>query len=138
MVVMEGCVRYSNEEDFKNALSKIEKIVDDKGFIISSDGSIDSDDPHIDADMLCISIPYSIYEDVKPEDLYSERANGRLYAIDIKSKSIYYYQGAEYWSGCLLEFASENYPDDLLPEVEGTEQYEEWVERMIDRFLDSV
>jgi hypothetical protein len=137
MIVMEGCIRYSNEEDFKEALSKIESIVDDKGFIISSDGKIDSDDPHIDIDMLCISIPYAIYENIKPEDLYNERANGRLCAIDIKTKALFNYQGAEVWSGCLLEFASENYPDDLPPEVEGTEQYDEWMERMIDRFLEN-
>jgi hypothetical protein len=138
MIVMEGIVRYSKEEDFQNALSKIANYIDDKGFFNLDDCVVDSDDPHIDVESMCISFPYAVYKDIKPEDFYTDTGTARLIGIDIETKLVYFYEGLELSSECLLEFANSNFPEDTKPEDETTEQYEEWLERMMERLFDSV
>jgi len=110
MPIIEGVIRYYEEDEFVDKVEWLyqQKHINSEGFFVDKDGNpISTDeDPNVDRDTLCISVPYGEYQNLSIKDLVVPRHAGILVEIDnMKAKVSHDGNEDEY---DLIEWAKEH------------------------------
>lgn len=110
MPIIEGVIRYYEEDEFVDKVEWLyqQKHINTEGFFVDKDGNAISTDeePNVDRDTLCISVPYGEYQNLSIKDLVVSRHKGILAEIDnMKAKVSHDGNEDEY---DLIEWAKEH------------------------------
>lgn len=141
MYAIEGVLRYTKEPEFFETVQYLfdNKHVNNDGYFVDSDGSIigGEDIPHVDKDILCISMPYHIYKSETIEPLIKSTSIGIIVAISTGADFIaYVYESGNYSEVDLFEWAKENISEPV-PDI-NSEDYQIWRETVEECFRDTI
>jgi hypothetical protein len=110
MPVIEGVIRYYEEDEFVDKVEWLyqQKHINREGFFIDKDGnSISADEnPDVDRDTLCISIPYGEYQNLSIKDLVVPRYGGVMTEIDNMNAKVSHDGNEDEYN--LIEWAKEH------------------------------
>lgn len=136
-ITMEGSVRFYDEEKFLKVIDSLyhQKHINNEGFFVDTEGTPISMDenPNIDRELLCISVPWFTYTDLDPKSIYGEGAVGSIIAASTDNC----FNGWVYLDGDnfvidLFEFAKENYH---VRQPEDQTNLKEWQNEVIELFM---
>lgn len=140
-VAMEGTVKFNQESNFLKVVDELyqQKHINDEGLFIDKQGVPISPDefPNVDTEMLCISVPYFLYQDLSPKSLFGEGGKGVIIAAsnDGCFNGWLFSDGDEH-NYDLYQWASENF-HVRKPEGDDAE-LNEWQHEVIAMFMDDV
>lgn len=141
MYAIEGVLRYRQEPEFFETVQYLydNKHVNNDGYFVDENGNAigGEDVPHVDKDILCISLPYHIYKGETIEPLIKKTTTGIIIAISTGDDFLaYVYEDGNHSEVDLFEWAKENVPEPQ-PDV-NSEEYQVWRENVEEFFRDTI